>query len=666
MTTTAIIQAKVNNPYLIPWRSQLASQLSRDEHNIQNSDTRISIHPPTMGIQSQRREGAIAKCKKRASKHKIVKHIINGSTSFDPLIHCRVCQARTANKVAGKLVVRLPKRPHHPRCSKNRKTKGLSKSRTCVGDENPKNEVIAAPHTNLTLTSNVNNYKANFKTFPMVNSTTPVTTGNLADPTNLRKELDSRMERLDSEFSWAMGQKFPPALGVLIDYICTSFEHRKPCHTNAKCSSTISMQNAMAIYRQFFIPGSLSFTFPREMNDESNNTSPHYHALEGTSFFLVDWKLAFPSVELHCYCCNGHLDHDRTNFSKNKSLFPLWTNSGRPKWCVIMVYKCQQCKMTFAGNDGRLLSLMNRDISSVYPVDPVYASGTFHFDQDLSDNLESLMRTYANAKFVSDKLYRKLGQEYERKAHTYLCRSPKEAFVSRNDFIGTVMPPSSHAIRQYFKNAEYSELKPYGYSNFERYEREMQSVEVKKGEKIAFDWTFQTVKNYVLKGAKAIFTGNKGSTKEIITALIVPSTKAEHASHGLLESCQKREEFQPGIVYTDTCPHNDAFWKKIFGSEIETRLGLFHLMHRMVETLDSHSELYWKCLNELKLTVYQYNEEDEVSLLAALKNGSFSGKKLTDDEIRQLRHSKKWKQRYNAFLRKIIHPTEKIQYLLSQ
>ena len=292
------------------------------------------------------------------------------------------------------------------------------------------------------------------------------------------------MKKLEDEFSWAMGQKFPPALGVIIDYICTSFEHRKPTHTNANFPSTVTMSNAISLYRQFFIPGSLCFTFPKEMDDESHNTSPHYHALEGTAFFLVDWKLAFPSVELRCYCCNGHLDHDRTNFSKNKSLFPLWTNSGRPKWCVIMTYKCQHCKITLAGNDGRLLSRMNYNVSSSYPFDPVYASGTFHFDQDLSDNLESLMRTYANAKFVSDKLYQKLGQEYERKAHTYLCRSPKTAFLSRKDFIGTIMPPSHDAIRQYFKDAEYSELKPYGYSNFERYEREMQSVEVKKGEKL--------------------------------------------------------------------------------------------------------------------------------------------------------------------------------------
>ena len=56
----------------------------------------------------------------------------------------------------------------------------------------------------------------------------------------------------------------------------------------------------------------------------------------------------------------------------------------------------------------------------------------------------------------------------------------------------------------------------YGYSHAKRNEREIQSVDVEEGENVAFDWTFQAVKNYNLPGAKAIFIGNKGSTKEIV------------------------------------------------------------------------------------------------------------------------------------------------------
>ncbi len=90
--------------------------------------------------------------------------------------------------------------------------------------------------------------------------------------------------------------------------------------------------------------------------------------------------------------------------------------------------------------------MLNQGIASTYPVDPIYSSGTFHFDQDLSDNLESLTRIYANATFVSEKLYCKIGQEYEQKAYTYLSRLPKTTVVSSIEFTGTILPPSHDAI----------------------------------------------------------------------------------------------------------------------------------------------------------------------------------------------------------------------------
>jgi hypothetical protein len=64
----------------------------------------------------------------------------------------------------------------------------------------------------------------------------------------------------------------------------------------------------------------------------------------------------------------------------------------------------------------------------------------------------------------------------------------------------------------------------------------MQSVSVSENEKVAFDWTFQTIKNYNLPGTKAIFTGNKGSTKEIITLAVKYLTIVQL----MLATCGKR------------------------------------------------------------------------------------------------------------------------------
>jgi hypothetical protein len=117
------------------------------------------------------------------------------------------------------------------------------------------------------------------------------------------------------------------------------------------------------------------------------------------------------------------------------------------------------------------------------------------------------------------------------------------------------------------------------------HKRELQSVPIPKGELIAFDWTFAPVANYILAGSNAMFTGMKGSTREWICGQIVESTGVDQVSHLLIESKQKMEENNPSVLYTDTCPHNTPFYKRIYGANLVTRLGLFHLMHRIVDTV---------------------------------------------------------------------------------
>jgi hypothetical protein len=172
------------------------------------------------------------------------------------------------------------------------------------------------------------------------------------------------------------------------------------------------------------------------MDVSSEPPSPHYHALEGQSIIHVDWKLAFPKVELLCYNCKHfcnkttHLLHNRTNFYKRKQLFSIWTHSVLPMWCVVMNYKCESCDTNYQANYGRLLLLLPPDVAGLYPVLPRYASGQFHLHRDVSDDVELLMKTYANGKFVSKKLYGKLGIVHSRKAKTYLSPSPKRRWIS--------------------------------------------------------------------------------------------------------------------------------------------------------------------------------------------------------------------------------------------
>jgi hypothetical protein len=117
-------------------------------------------------------------------------------------------------------------------------------------------------------------------------------------------------------------------------------------------------------------------------------------------------------------------------------------------------------------------------------------------------------------------------------------------------------------------------------------------VPISKGELIASDCTFAPVANYILAGSKAMFTGMKGSTHEWIYGQIVESTGVDQVFHLLIESKQKMEENDLSVLYTDTCPHNTPFYKRIYGVNLMIRLGLFHLMHMIVETLDAHSRVY--------------------------------------------------------------------------
>jgi hypothetical protein len=67
-------------------------------------------------------------------------------------------------------------------------------------------------------------------------------------------------------------------------------------------------------------------------------------------------------------------------------------------------------------------------------------------------------------------------------------------WLSCDIFAGGFTPPAPPFLPNYFDNAEHSILTPCGCSNFDRYEREMQSVTASKNMNVAFDWTFQAIK----------------------------------------------------------------------------------------------------------------------------------------------------------------------------
>lgn len=669
---------------------------SESNHN-RNVDTTESNLNVEMGIQSQKRGGAIKNCRKaataRKSKHRLKQGAIGGGLAFDPDRDCNQCVAIAKWKSG--LRSGAPHRPHDKRCPHNRKTRGMSErtvfvlkeaernirlNNTPIAQGNDgvyRNPVDAAVWNRFFQPrADVSVQTTNKDTSSAIDNNAALSTvkigsksnNNYADPTNIRKVIDEQIlafENGDSN-NWLNDFKYSKATGVLVDYIYNLVAHHKAKSTSSPLPSSNVMAKALDNYATFFPHGNLKFQVPPEpilgiRSQEKPPPSPYYESIVGLTLLYVDWRLVV-DYPLLCFNCfqnktESVLNHERTNWSRNRSLFPIFDGTGASTLCILMHYKCETCGLSVAANDGRLLMLLPAHVRSTYPVAPRFARGTFHLSKDASTNLEHLMRTYANAKFVSSLWYRKLGEQFEGKVETYLSKNPTLPFVTFSEFRKGSLPPSPRSLRSLFLEAEKSPLTPYGYSFMARYAREIQSVSVKIGETISIDWTFQTLKNYTnLPGAKAIFTAMTGKTREVLTLGIVASTSVNEVAHMLTEMIQKRKVFSPSILYTDTCPNNTNFWQQLFGESLVHRLGLFHLVHRIVDTLDNRSGLFWEALVKLKAAVYRYFEHDERSLLASLKDGTFSkdSKRYTDAEIDAIRHSKRWRERFDPFLRKQI------------
>ena len=91
---------------------------------------------------------------------------------------------------------------------------------------------------------------------------------------------------------------------------------------------------------------------------------------------------------------------------------------------------------------------------------------------------------------------------------------------------------------------------------------------------------------------------------------------------------------------------------------IKACLSLFHFMKRMVDTLRTHHCMYWQAIIALKEAIYQYvSDHYEQLLLLSLRNGTIARdkKRYTPEEIKELRHSKKFKQQCAKYLRKVLN-----------
>jgi hypothetical protein len=661
-------------------------------------DSTVDINPyrkkrnPSMGIQSQNRNGSIKWCMQNA--HKRRKTSYNASkggwvqSSISPFEkrafmserNCVLCRAYHRRRFNPN--VRIPHRGHHKLCALNNVTKGQLSERSIevlqyaekMVELNTAPPALDGPTLGTTAQQKDGFLHPNVSVSP--NDDSPIDFSDdgsktvLGETCNsqtlLATELRKCVDALVTKLGGAPSVK--EVIMAVSREIFESMNIKRSRTPGEMPTETDHFVQKMAVYRKYFAPGQIIFTFPQEVSTEA--PSPYYHMIEGCCIGDVDWERSHLGVKLACPSCNNGNPIQRayTNLSKNSILLNVHTYKSA-NLCMltrVMHYRCLRCKEVISGVDGRLLAKLPAHARAAYPVSPEYGIGkntSFQVAQDVADDLRESIKTYSNPQQFTAKLYRRQGLEFERKAATYVsvnANQERTDFVSWANWINGFYPPSPDSFKNHYQHSEESTLGPTGMSNDERYTRELQSVTTTEG--AAFDWTFAVLHNYYRSKAKACCTA-KTSMGLWAGAVLVPSTKISDAAH-FIEQMARRPGFSLRVLYTDTWPSNNQFWFGIFGADLLGRLGLFHFLKRLLEFLDPQCEIYWKALDAFKSTIYRYNPTDYNSLIQVLQNGTMShaAKPMSDPQIVDLRESKNWKHRTSRFLRKILYQSANISF----
>ena len=191
--------------------------------------------------------------------------------------------------------------------------------------------------------------------------------------------------------------------------------------------------------------------------------SPHYHSIVGQRLLCVDWVKMF-GLEVNCpRCPSGVLYNDRTNFSKNKILFPIFSIEGPPQWCMVMSMVCQSCRGRYPANSDAVLRQLPAYARSAYPVDTKYAlPKNSHLSKSSTQLLDLLMPTYGNGDLCSRLLDNAINRSYLEKVENYYSYHKAngsaqvgtiQPYIKKDGEYITAYPPLGDGIRDSYDKA---------------------------------------------------------------------------------------------------------------------------------------------------------------------------------------------------------------------
>ena len=225
----------------------------------------------------------------------------------------------------------------------------------------------------------------------------------------------------------------------------------------------------------------LTFTVPT-----CSDLDPHYRSIVGQKLLVIDWELAFGLKNIGCTDsnCTGTLIRGRTNFSKNKTFFPVFSLNGPPSWCMIGTLTCPCCRRKYDTNEAAILASLPAHATASYPVDCRYAltNHSFQLNQCATKVFVSLLLTYGNGELCSRLLFNSINRAYLEKVKSYyssLAQAPNQSptpYVEKDGQFVWQFPPVGDTICTMYDEAANLKLIPWKISDHDQHTREIQSV----------------------------------------------------------------------------------------------------------------------------------------------------------------------------------------------
>jgi hypothetical protein len=343
-----------------------------------------------MGIQSQRANSAIRKCLQFGTirRRNLRQTAVNdrNANGFDPDRDCKTCVRGGSS---------IYKKPHHVKCPKNKKTKGLPTSKRTqeVEQHSEQMEAIMAAE----MESSENEVTLNGGMYPSVASHFGSDDNDqelsLSEDGNSRRfrrnpeddvgqqltkqqhrEFTTQQQHHDEDIefllekavrTWYSSSKNPSnnassqptssknknsppgALVAIVDMIIEKVQFRRSIKLPMDRSKEAISSAAQANFNAIFGKNNMMLEIPR-INDVTHCVHPHFHALAGCKFIYMDLEMSHPSLVICCPCCGSSaVTRERNDYSKNRSLFPI-VDCKSEIWALPFKYSCRGCSKIFS------------------------------------------------------------------------------------------------------------------------------------------------------------------------------------------------------------------------------------------------------------------------------------------------------------------------------